>query len=128
MVRGLLAEPSGNADRPYRRVILQSLTDRETLNFVDSDRAKQIALSPPLTSDHLIRTKALPLWLDSPAYDDPPKLRQQLSAALEEYAANYRAYVERNSAHLPEGLTTFDSAAPGAAVAGLGRHLFWQGC
>ena len=82
LVRGLLAEPSGDADRPYRRVILQSLTDRATLDFVDSDRGKQIALSPPLTSDHLIRTKALPLWLDDPAYDDPARLRQQLTTAL----------------------------------------------
>jgi rhamnose utilization protein RhaD (predicted bifunctional aldolase and dehydrogenase)/NAD(P)-dependent dehydrogenase (short-subunit alcohol dehydrogenase family) len=108
LVRGLLAEPSGNADRPYRRVILQALTNRETLNFVDSDRGKSIALSPPLTSDHLIRTKALPLWVDSPAYDDPPRLRQQLATGLEEYTAAYKAYIARNSAHLPAGLTTFD--------------------
>ncbi len=35
LVRGLLAESSGNADRPYRRVILRSLTDRATLDFVE---------------------------------------------------------------------------------------------
>jgi NAD(P)-dependent dehydrogenase (short-subunit alcohol dehydrogenase family) len=116
----LLAEPSGDADRPYRRVILQSLIDRETLNFVDSDRGKQIALSPPLTSDHLIRTKALPLWLESPAYDDPAKLRHQLATALEEYTAAYKTYVERNSAHLPEGLTTFDPLPRALLLPGLG--------
>jgi rhamnose utilization protein RhaD (predicted bifunctional aldolase and dehydrogenase)/NAD(P)-dependent dehydrogenase (short-subunit alcohol dehydrogenase family) len=120
LVRGLLAERSGDADRPYRRVILQSLTDRETLNFVDSDRGKLLALSPPLTSDHLIRTKALPLWLDSPVYDDPPKLRQQLATALEEYTAAYKAYIERNSAHLPAGLTTFDPLPRVLLLPGLG--------
>ena len=120
LVRGMLAEASVDPDRPHRRVILQSLTDRETLDFVDSDRGKQIALSPPLTSDHLIRTKALPLWLDSPAYDDPPKLRQQLSAALQEYAANYKAYIERNSARLPTGVTAFDPLPRVLLLPGLG--------
>jgi rhamnose utilization protein RhaD (predicted bifunctional aldolase and dehydrogenase)/NAD(P)-dependent dehydrogenase (short-subunit alcohol dehydrogenase family) len=120
LVRGLLAEPSGDADRPYRRVILQSLTGRETLDFVDSGRGKQLALSPPLTSDHLIRTKALPLWLDEPAYDDPAKLRQQLAAALEEYTAAYKAYIERYSGRLPEGLTTFDALPRVVLLPGLG--------
>jgi rhamnose utilization protein RhaD (predicted bifunctional aldolase and dehydrogenase)/NAD(P)-dependent dehydrogenase (short-subunit alcohol dehydrogenase family) len=120
LVRSLLAEPSGDADRPYRRVILQSLTDRETLDFVDSDRGKQIALSPPLTSDHLIRTKALALWLDDPAYDDLAKLRPQLSAALEEYATAYKSYIERNSGHLPQGLKTFDPLPRVLLLPGLG--------
>jgi rhamnose utilization protein RhaD (predicted bifunctional aldolase and dehydrogenase)/NAD(P)-dependent dehydrogenase (short-subunit alcohol dehydrogenase family) len=120
LVRGLLAEPSGDADRPYRRVILQSLTDRETLNFVDSDRGKQMALSPPLTSDHLIRTKALPLWVDSPAYEDPARLRPQFAAALDEYTAAYKAYIARNSAHMPEGLTTFDPLPRVLLLPGLG--------
>ncbi|MGA2072214.1 MAG: bifunctional aldolase/short-chain dehydrogenase [Terriglobia bacterium] len=120
LVRGLLAEPSGNADRPYLRVILQSLTDRATLNFVDSDRGKQIALSPPLTSDHLIRTKALPLWVDSPAYENPTRLRQQLTTALEEYKTAYTAYVERNSSRLPEGLRRFDPLPRVLLLPGLG--------
>jgi len=120
VVRGLLAEPIGNADRPYRRVVLQSLTDRATLNFVDSERGKQIALSPPLTSDHLIRTKALPLWLDSPAYEDPARLRQQLTTALEEYKTAYKAYMERNSSRLPEGLGTFDPMPRVLLLPGMG--------
>ena len=120
LVRGLLAEPSEDADRPYLRVILQSLTDRETLDFVDSDRGKQIALTPPLTSDHLICTKALPLWLDSPPYEDAARLRQQLVTALQDYTAAYKAYIERNSAHLPEGLKTFDPLPRVLLLPGLG--------
>jgi len=120
LVRGMLAEPSGDADRPFRRVILQSLTSRATLDFVDSDRGKQIALSAPLTSDHLIRTKALPLWVDGPAYDDPSKLRQQLAAAIQEYATAYKAYVERNSARLPGSLATFDPLPRVLLLPGLG--------
>ena len=120
LVRGLLALPSGDVDRPWRRVILQSLTDRKTLDFVDSDRGKQIALTPPLTSDHLIRTKALPLWLDNPDYDDPAKLRQELSAALRDYTTAYKAYVERNSARMPSEIGAFDPNPRVLLLPGLG--------
>jgi rhamnose utilization protein RhaD (predicted bifunctional aldolase and dehydrogenase)/NAD(P)-dependent dehydrogenase (short-subunit alcohol dehydrogenase family) len=120
LVRGLLAEPSGNADRPWRRVILQPLIDQETLSFVDSDRGKQIALSPPLTSDHLIRTKALPLWLDDPAYDDPVKLRGQLATALQDYKTAYKAYAERCAAHMPSGVTACDPNPRVLLLPGLG--------
>jgi rhamnose utilization protein RhaD (predicted bifunctional aldolase and dehydrogenase)/NAD(P)-dependent dehydrogenase (short-subunit alcohol dehydrogenase family) len=120
LVRGLLAEPSGNADRPWHRIILQSLIDRETLAFVDSDRGKQIALSPPLTSDHLIRTKAFPLWLDEPAYDNPAKLRQQLAAALQAYTTAYGAYVERHATHMPGGIGAFDPNPHVLLLPGLG--------
>ena len=120
LVRGLLALPSEDVDRPWRRVVLQSLTDRETLDFVDSDRGNQIALTPPLTSDHLIRTKALPLWLNNPAYDDPAKLRQQLSAALRDYATAYKAYVERYAARMTGGISAFDPNPRVLLLPGLG--------
>jgi rhamnose utilization protein RhaD (predicted bifunctional aldolase and dehydrogenase)/NAD(P)-dependent dehydrogenase (short-subunit alcohol dehydrogenase family) len=120
LVRGLLAVPSGDPDRPWRRVVLQSLVDRATLDFVDSDRGKQIALTPPLTSDHLIRTKALPLWLNSPAYADPAKLRQQLSTALQDYATAYKTYAERFSARMPSEITAFDPNPRVLLLPGLG--------
>jgi rhamnose utilization protein RhaD (predicted bifunctional aldolase and dehydrogenase)/NAD(P)-dependent dehydrogenase (short-subunit alcohol dehydrogenase family) len=120
LVRGLLALPSGDVDRPWRRVVLQSLIDRETLDFVDSDQGKRIALTPPLTSDHLIRTKALPLWLDNPAYDDPAKLRQELSAALRDYTTAYKAYFERYSARMPSGISAFDPNPRVLLLPGLG--------
>ena len=58
VVRGLLAQPSGNPDRPYRRMVLQPLVNQEILDFLGSDRGKELALTPTLTSDHLVRTKA----------------------------------------------------------------------
>src|SRR6516162_10950054 len=120
LVRGLLAVPSGDLDRPWRRVILQPLIDRETLDFVDSDRGKEMALTPPLTSDHLIRTKALPLWLDNPAYSDPAKLRQQLGTALQDYATAYKVYAERYSAWMPSGMIAFDPNPRVLLLPGLG--------
>ena len=58
MVRGLLAQPTGSPDHPWERFIVQPLINRDILDLVDSERGREIALTPPLTSDHLIRTKA----------------------------------------------------------------------
>lgn len=120
ILRGLLAQPSGNADQPFLRVVLQPLISREVLDFVDSERGRAVALTPPLTSDHLIRTKAWPLWIDAPAYDDPERLREQISRAIQDYAAAYDAYVERHAARLPGSLTRFDSLPRVVLMPGLG--------
>jgi len=120
VVRGLLAQPSGDPDRPYRRVILQPLVNQEVLDFLDSDRGRELALTPALTSDHVIRTKALPLWVDHPAYHDPAKLRDQISQALQAYAVEYRAYLARHAALMPAGMQPFDALPRVVLLPGLG--------
>ena len=120
VVRGLLARQTGDSDRPHERVILQPLVAREVLDIVDAEDAKSLALTPPLTSDHLIRTKALPLWIDAPAYDDLDRLRAQLSQAIHAYAADYVAYVGRHAASMPRGMTTLDPGPRVVLMPGLG--------
>jgi rhamnulose-1-phosphate aldolase/alcohol dehydrogenase len=120
VLRGLLALPSGDPDQPYARVILQALNTNEVLEFVDSEGAKEIALTPPLTSDHLIRTKAMPLWLDNPEYEDLPKLRRQVAEALGDYCRRYEAYVSRNRARMPEGILPFSGMPRVILMPGLG--------
>jgi len=120
ILRGVLAQPSGDPDRPFRRAILLPLTTRDVLDFVDSDRGRELALTPPLTSDHLIRTKALPLWIDAPRYEDSTKLRDQLSKAIQDYSAQYGAYVDRHAAHIPAGVGRFDFLPRVILMPGLG--------
>jgi len=120
IVRGLLAQPSGDPDRPYRRMIVLPLVNQEVLDFLGSDRGKELALTPTLTSDHLVRTKALPLWIDNPGYNDPAKLREQISKGLEAYAADYQAYVARNAALMPAGMKPFDSLPRVVLLPGVG--------
>ena len=132
LLRGFLAEPSGDEDRPHSRVILTPLISREILNFVDSDRGKKLALTAPLTSDHLIRTKARPLWIDAPAYGDLSKLRDQLKKAIRAYRVAYEAYLDRYSPHMEAGLSRFDSAPrvilmPGMGAACAGENVFAAG-
>jgi rhamnose utilization protein RhaD (predicted bifunctional aldolase and dehydrogenase)/NAD(P)-dependent dehydrogenase (short-subunit alcohol dehydrogenase family) len=126
IVRGLLAMPSGDPDRPYIRSIVQPLINRDILNFVDSDRGREIALTPPLTADHLIRTKPFYLWIEAPRFDDPPTLRKQFSDAIRKYAADYDVYIERYSKDMPAGVGRMDPMprvilAPGLGVLCAGK-------
>ena len=120
IVRGLLARQTGDADRPHERVIVQPLVSREVLDVVDAEGAKSLALTPPLTSDHLIRTKTLPLWIDAPSYDDPDRLRARVSRAIQAYAADYAAYVGRHAASMPPGVTALDPHPRVVLMPGLG--------
>jgi len=120
ILRGLLADRTGDGNPAYRRVILEPLVTREILEFVDSPRGREIALTPPLTSDHLIRTKALPLWVSAPAYDDTARLRGQLTAAVKHYAAEYAGYIDRHATKLPETLDRLDALPRVVLMPGLG--------
>ncbi|MGA7105761.1 MAG: bifunctional aldolase/short-chain dehydrogenase [Candidatus Deferrimicrobiaceae bacterium] len=120
ILRGLLAIPTEDADRPYRRFVLQPLTKGDVLDLVDSNRGKEIAVSPPLTSDHLIRTKALPLWIDNPPYDDHQKIREKISNAITDYARQYDAYFKQHASKLSPGLERFDAMPRVILMPGLG--------
>jgi rhamnose utilization protein RhaD (predicted bifunctional aldolase and dehydrogenase)/NAD(P)-dependent dehydrogenase (short-subunit alcohol dehydrogenase family) len=120
ILRGLLAADSGDTDRPHRRVILQTLADPEMLAVLSAPWAREALVTPPLTTDHLIRTKALPLWIDSLHHGDEAALREQLRTAVEQYSEEYRAYLERNAAALPAGVETFDPRPRVVMIPGLG--------
>jgi rhamnulose-1-phosphate aldolase/alcohol dehydrogenase len=120
IIRGLLAEATGDENRPWRRMILKALTDCEVLDFVDSAEGKQLALTPPLTSDHLIRTKGLPLWVEGPDYGDLGKLRGQVSKAIEKYVAAYDGYFARHAAGLAAGVEKRDAYPRVVLMPGLG--------
>jgi len=120
VLRGQLSVPTKDPDRPYRQPILRPLQTVEALTLVDAEQGRDIALSPPLTTDHLIRTKALPLWLDDPQLDDPDRLREQLSQAVTTYTEQYDAYVNRHAARMPAGLERFDPLPRVVLIPGLG--------
>ena len=120
LLRGLLASPSGDADRPHRRAIVRSLVEPAVLDFVGSERGRALARTPTVTSDHLIRTKALPAWIDAPVWDDAARLREQLAAAIDAYARDYDAYFERHRAALPAGVERSDPKPRVVLLPGLG--------
>jgi rhamnose utilization protein RhaD (predicted bifunctional aldolase and dehydrogenase)/NAD(P)-dependent dehydrogenase (short-subunit alcohol dehydrogenase family) len=120
MVRGLLAARTGDCDRPYQRVVLQALTGPEVLAALGATGARDTLVSPPLTTDHLIRTKALPLWVEGLPYEDPTVLHERLETAVEGYSASYGAYLERYSQGMPPGVEPFDPRPRVVLIPGLG--------
>jgi NAD(P)-dependent dehydrogenase (short-subunit alcohol dehydrogenase family) len=119
-VRGLLASATGNPDRPFRPVVLRPLIGREVLKIVDWEGGRALATSPPLTADHLIRTRILPAWVESPDYADEGRLRAQLEETLRSYAAEYEAYLRRHAARMPAGVEPFAPVPRIVLMPGLG--------
>lgn len=120
VLRGLLAAPTGDPDHPWRRAILAPLLDPDILALLGGPGARAIALSAPLTTDHLIRTKPLPLWVDAPDWENEEALRAQLADAIARYRTAYEAYVARHASLKPAGSTALDSLPRVVLVPGLG--------
>jgi rhamnulose-1-phosphate aldolase/alcohol dehydrogenase len=94
ILRGLLADPTGDADTPWRRMLCDWRGDDEVLAFCDASDAALLARTGPLTPDHVIRTKAEPLFVEDPAWDDDGRLRSQLADAVARYRLAYDAYFD----------------------------------
>lgn len=120
VLRGSLAIPSGDDDRPHMRFVLAPLISDEILGIVDSARGKEIALTPPLTSDHLIRTKAYPLWIDDPGFGSPEKASSGIASAIADYAKDYDEYFRRNSDRLEPGVKRLDAMPRVILIPGMG--------
>jgi NAD(P)-dependent dehydrogenase (short-subunit alcohol dehydrogenase family) len=86
IIRGLLADSTGDEDIPYKPVILKSLTSKEAVNFASSAENTEAQRYPaPLT-----KVKEPPLFLDAVDYDaEPETLRKQLSDAISDYSQRH---------------------------------------
>jgi rhamnose utilization protein RhaD (predicted bifunctional aldolase and dehydrogenase)/NAD(P)-dependent dehydrogenase (short-subunit alcohol dehydrogenase family) len=128
ILRGNLAIPTRNSDLPYQRFILKPLITEEALHFINSAAGRDLALTAPITSDHLIRTKAVPLWINDLKFNEEEKLRQQISQGINKYITEYKEYFRRNSKRLKSRLSSFDPRPriviiPGAGVFCAGRDV-----
>jgi NAD(P)-dependent dehydrogenase (short-subunit alcohol dehydrogenase family) len=141
IVRGLLAEPTGNPDIPYIPVILRSLADREAVDFADSAKNAEAQQYPAPLS----KSRKPPLFLDTKEYDtEPEKLRKQLSDWISDYSLKYKSkpeivclralgilYVDREdyASDLPlKNKVALVTGAAGAIGYGICRGLLEKGC
>jgi len=124
VLRGLLAEPNLDPQAPPRRVILDWRASPEVLAFCTSDAAATLAERGPLTPDHVIRTKALPLYLEDPAWDDALCLAKQLERAVASYRAAYDAYFADQVRAKGVSRTKLDSAPRVVLLPGAGALCF----
>jgi NAD(P)-dependent dehydrogenase (short-subunit alcohol dehydrogenase family) len=84
IIRGLLAEATGEQDIPFKPVILKSLTNKEAIDFANSAKNAEAQQYPA----PLVKREKPPLFLDAPDEGvEAEKLRKHLSDAISDYSA-----------------------------------------
>jgi rhamnulose-1-phosphate aldolase/alcohol dehydrogenase len=120
-LRGALAEASGDADRPWRRWVLEWRADDAALSVLASPAAEHIAAANPLTPDHVIRTKGRALLLTGELpLDDPAALRERLQAAVARYRESYDQYFATHQNRARGRVTKLDATPRVVLVPGIG--------
>ena len=99
------------------KAVLRFDDDPDVLEFVGSDRARELSGVGPATPDHLIQTKRRPLWVDAPDPEDVSSVRRAISAGVEEYAQEYSRWYE---GHTDGGHPMLDPYPRVALVPGVG--------
>ncbi len=100
-LRGAL---SSGSDKATRKILRADYTTEDVLEFVcgrDSRGLSQVGAACP---DHLVRTKAKPLWVDfDPQEEDAEELKARLREDVEGYRREYEEYYARNKERDPQG-------------------------
>lgn len=96
VIRGIFVRRGRDPDTRPGAIILP-LVSRELLGAMDSDPMRNLLVSPPLTTDHLIRVKPFPAWLDPGSWDNRSALAAHVEQAIEQYEKDYQSYFARNN-------------------------------
>jgi rhamnose utilization protein RhaD (predicted bifunctional aldolase and dehydrogenase)/NAD(P)-dependent dehydrogenase (short-subunit alcohol dehydrogenase family) len=120
LVRGILGRAAAGRAGALERVIIRPVIDDEVLAWLEAPGARELFVTAPLTSDHLIRTKAFPLWIDAPDYENGDRLREQVTSGVARYVEQYEAYRDRYRHAMPAGLVRFDPLPRVMLMPGLG--------
>ena len=121
VLRGLLAAPIEGADHSYRRVVLEHRVSAEILTALEEPSASALAERGPLTPDHVIRTKATPVFVAEAKLDGgDDALREQLRGTINAFRASYDAYFTAQVAAKKVDRTKLDSDPRVVLVRGVG--------
>lgn len=120
LLRGALAESTGDPDRPWRRWILEHRSSEEIAHFAASAQAEPLCAAAPITPDHVIRTKGRYLWLPRPPYNDEVALGEVLRASVAEYRSDYLEYFQRNQLRNGRDLNVLDPTPRVVVLPGIG--------
>ena len=95
-------------------MLAQINQDPQALQFCNHPQLGSIACRGPLTPDHVIRTKRVPLIVDS----------ANIEASLDQYASQYQDYFNRHSQSKDGSLTCLDPAPRWALWPGVASVCF----
>jgi rhamnose utilization protein RhaD (predicted bifunctional aldolase and dehydrogenase)/NAD(P)-dependent dehydrogenase (short-subunit alcohol dehydrogenase family) len=112
VLRGLYKEQSGKDWVLHHRA--------DTRAFASSKECETWSQVGTATPDHVIRTKQKPLLLNLQEWQDPEKLWQEVTQALNAYCESYHQYFESNKSSKGVDKTELDQLPRVLLVAGLG--------
>ena len=96
ILRGLMSIPAKTGGREAaQRFVFEFRTGPEILAFVNGKEIARYSQQGPVTPDHAIRTKNLPLIAPAPEAGKLDAFRTETKAALDKFAADYHAYFTR---------------------------------
>jgi rhamnose utilization protein RhaD (predicted bifunctional aldolase and dehydrogenase)/NAD(P)-dependent dehydrogenase (short-subunit alcohol dehydrogenase family) len=94
----------------------------DVLQFINSAHAQELAFLGTSCPDHFIRTKIRPLFVPWPAQQGIAELKTQITASLDEYREQYRAYYRAHAT--PDSPALRDSSPTVVLIQGLGMFSF----
>jgi rhamnulose-1-phosphate aldolase/alcohol dehydrogenase len=124
ILRGLLANHPAGEEGPVERFVLEWRGDEAVQAFCASEEAHGLAETAPLTPDHVIRTKAQPLFVADPAWGDEERLRGQLAASVAAFRGRYSSYFEAQCRARNVAPTRLDSSPRVVLLPGAGALCF----
>ena len=124
ILRGLLAERTDDEDHPYRRWVMEWRGSPAVLEFCSSEEARELVRQGPLTPDHVIWTRSLPLYVEGPHWEDGGRLAEQLGHAVLEYRRAYQAHLEESARARGILCPEIDSAPRVVLLPGAGALCF----
>jgi rhamnose utilization protein RhaD (predicted bifunctional aldolase and dehydrogenase)/NAD(P)-dependent dehydrogenase (short-subunit alcohol dehydrogenase family) len=107
ILRGALALP-GQEEGRFRRFILEHRVNDQILDFCGAPDVADLVRRGNATPEHVIHIKRFGVALPAPRADDIEAWSNEVTAAVTDYIAGYKAYFERNNARSGGGKTMLD--------------------
>lgn len=120
ILRGAVSQLVDKNEGAWRRQILEFRTGPAIRAYVDAKDVASLSRRGVPTPDHVIRTKGWPLVVPAPAADDLAGFAKGVRAAVDAFAADYRAYFQRENAKLKSPKKELDPYPRTILVPGLG--------
>jgi NAD(P)-dependent dehydrogenase (short-subunit alcohol dehydrogenase family)/ribulose-5-phosphate 4-epimerase/fuculose-1-phosphate aldolase len=127
ILRGLISLPAQHGGREAtQRFVLEFRRNRRILAYVGGKEIGRYSQQGPVTPDHAIRTKGVPLVVPPPEAGKLDTFKAGAKTALDDFVARYHAYFERHNRRQMPRKTELDAMprvvlVPGLGLFGLGK-------
>lgn len=121
ILRGLISLPAKDGGREAaQRFVFEFRTNPGILAYVGGTEIARYSQQGPVTPDHAIRTKGVPLVVPAPEADKLDTFAKDAKAALDKFVADYHAYFQRHNVRQMPSKTELDPMPRVVLVPGLG--------